>query len=209
MTGSVLYLVTHSTGLPGTLSGFTSQSSVERFDFTTRIDVRGRGSPVAIVIDAEDRTTIDAKVREIRSRDDALAQVPIVVVADIPPPTGRAYDGIDQFLPASSTTNEIARTLAVWSFDDNAVLDRLIACFGRSEMDAMFAGFRQALADVIGDIRGADMTVRAHQIAGVAGTLGFTALSDCCARLQFDPARVDEAALLVRKTLYHLARLQG
>ena len=121
----------------------------------------------------------DWTVRACES-DDIIARmtgcVPAAVVA--PPALTRTIRDFDALLPVIDAADEasIADRAAVWHPQDRmAAAFRLIDLFGASALLPSYLGLAAQLRD---QLAAHDPGDHAHRIAGLAGTLGFTALGE-------------------------------
>lgn len=162
--------------------------------------------PAIVLIDLhDDNAAVAALVRAIRGRDDALADVPLVAAGA----TASLPDGVDQMLDPDASPEDVRGLLAFWSADANAALDRLAETFGHDDIVALVAAFRGQLAAAHAALRSADDRSGAHQIAGMAGTLGYTALGTAWNALDHGETAAAPVLRLTRKAIYDMSRRLG
>lgn len=143
----------------------------------------------------------------IRAGDDGTATVPILAFTALPPETM-----IDRLKPARMdgliskpfTGEGLIAAVEPWRPSvDISSTRRLAAIFGQAEIATLLDRFRQQLGEalVLLDSDG-EQRVRAHQIAGVAGTLGFEEVSRTWLALaEGDETSRDAARIAARKAL--------
>lgn len=116
--------------------------------------------------------------RMIRGGPAPLASVPILAytMMRLDDAEIRAL-GMDGRVPKPCTPEVLAAAAAHWRPDcETAGAHRLAEVFGVAELASLVARFRAQLADAVVKLDAGDVTA-AHRIAGVAGTLGFAAVS--------------------------------
>lgn len=151
----------------------------------------GQMLPTAILIAPTARAA--DSIAQIRARDEALADAPILVIDPHGP-----VRGADDTLSYPHTRASIE----AWRIPPNAVVARLIAQFGAAAILPLLVRFRAALRsvdDVLSE-------TAAHHLAGLAGTLGYADLAEACDAAQY--GRGDDRLIRreVRKALYDLAQ---
>jgi hypothetical protein len=157
---------------------------------------------------AEDRPTLilltDADgaaeaAGSLRARSVVAASVPILALAD----TGSAEpaDGIDAYLTADLAPAALVAEAQSWQPDEElATVARLEAAFGSHEIGALLERFRGELVRTLAALDWYDMADTAHRLAGIAGTLGFAAVSR-------DWLAVSEGEAVDRHTIYRHLRV--
>lgn len=122
--------------------------------------------------------------RMIRGGPAPLASVPILAytMLRLDDAEIRAI-GMDGRVPKPCTPEVLAATAAHWRPErEMAGAHRLAEVFGAAELASLVARFRAQLADAVVGLDAGDVTA-AHRIAGIAGTLGFAAVSASWVRI--------------------------
>ncbi len=117
----------------------------------------------------------------IRKGGSIAAAVPIIAFTALPreDAIGRVIaSGMDGLISKPFTAATLTSAVEPWrpsGASHPAV--RLATIFGEAEIASLIKRFRQQLLDALAPTDAGQHRVRAHQIAGVAGTLGFTEVS--------------------------------
>lgn len=131
----------------------------------------------------------------IRAGPPPLASVPILAYTSLKLDHGQILArGMDGRLPKPCAPDTLRDAIAPWR--PSAVLpgQPLEDLFGADKMDALVARFRDQLLEALALFDIAGEAAPAHRIAGVAGTLGFSNVSDSWLRLsEGDEDARDEA----------------
>jgi len=153
---------------------------IEAGDGVEAVACARRNMPSLIIMDIDmPRCGGFEATRLIRESAPPLSSVPILVYsamtlteADI-----RAR-GMDGRVPKPFAPDELIAAIQPWLPDDPlAGACRLAGVFGEDEMRRLIGGLREQLAAALARLDDAGDTGAAHRIAGVAGTLGFAAVS--------------------------------
>jgi CheY-like chemotaxis protein len=138
-----------------------------------------QAAPDLVVMD------IDMPVRDgwsatdaIRAGDTPLSSVPILAFTTLKLTDGDLLRrGMDGRVPKPCTPEQLIAATARWRPDgEMSGAKKLADVFGREELAGLVERFRDQLADAIDAIDDGNVSM-AHRIAGVAGTLGFAAVS--------------------------------
>ena len=170
-------------------------------DVSTGADpVEPSSPPVAILLTVgDDAAGAERIIDRIRARPDLLAYTPMLVIdaqatlteAWVPP-------GADQILSARPDTD----LLAAWTLEPNEVVPRLVTHFGQAAIVPLLMGFRRSLLALGGSFVDGD----AHQVGGLAGTLGYRALGTACEALRDEPAMLAIVLREIRKAIYDVSQ---
>ena len=152
---------------------------VEANDGEEGLSTARSAMPDLVVMDIE-MPLLDglSTTRAIRAESTPLGSVPILAFT-----TSSFSDddlrraGMDGQIPKPCTPRQMIESTARWR-PDGAMsgVKRLADVFGREELAGLVQRFRDQLADAVRAIDVGDISM-AHRIAGVAGTLGFAAVS--------------------------------
>lgn len=147
--------------------------------------------------------------RQIRALPGPIGTVPVLAyaTADLDETVLRD-NGIDAVLPTRCSFAEIADTVAGWS--PAGWLDgitRLAAAFGAAEIAPIVAAFHTQIGEAVAELDHRINRTTAHQIAGIAGTLGFHRLGQSwLAVSEGDETMRDSARRDARVALHALNR---
>lgn len=147
--------------------------------------------------------------RQIRALPGPIGTVPVLAyaAADLDETVLRD-NGIDAVLPARCSAAEIADRVAGWS--PAGWLDgitRLAAAFGAAEIAPIVAAFHTQIGEAVAELDHRTNRTTAHQIAGIAGTLGFHRLGQSwLAVSEGDETMRDSARRDARVALHALNR---
>ncbi|MEH3047323.1 response regulator [Sphingomonas adhaesiva] len=117
-------------------------------------------------------------IATIRRLPGPAATAPVIALTTTRPtgPSVLLSLGFDAVLPRPFTVDELARVAAHWHPGvEHRSLDRLERSFGAAQIASMIARLRDLFATAVAALDGDEVRDLAHRIAGVAGTLGFTA----------------------------------
>jgi hypothetical protein len=109
---------------------------------------------------------------ENRSPPDGAGTPLLALVSDQPEAGFRA----DLVISPTMSVEAMTALFRAWLPPDTAALDRMVGMLGREGLAPVVAGLRDELAQAIDCIRNGE-EAPAHRLAGLAGTLGFAALS--------------------------------
>ena len=159
-----------------------------------------RNPPLAILVTVgDDRRATGRVLGELRVRTDLLAYAPVLVVDyGATRPDAWAWSGVDQVF--TSPPDDAA--LEAWTIEPNVAVPRLVEQFGQGSIVPLLERFRESLLAVRGDFADGE----AHQVAGLAGTLGYSALGRACEALPEHPALIGTALREVRKAIYDMSQ---
>lgn len=111
---------------------------------------------------------------------------------------GRDADllGYDQVIDRARLSTDLPLAIADWCHAERmATIDRLATAFGDAAMARLLTGLRELLKHAAtNDDDSAELAAEAHRIAGLAGTLGFSALGRAWARVEKHPRMRQTAA---------------
>lgn len=115
--------------------------------------------------------------------------------------------GYDQVIDRTRLSADLYSAIADWCHAERlATIDRLAAAFGDAAIARLLTGLRELLEQAsTTDKDSAKLAAEAHRIAGVAGTLGFTALGRAWLRVERNPQMPPVAAR--RATAHALATI--
>lgn len=153
---------------------------VEASDGVAAVEVARDMLPDLIVMDIDmPRCDGFEAVRRIRESMPPLSSVPILVYsATTLSDEDIASRGMDGRVPKPFTPDRLLAAVEPWLQDgqmDGA--RRLTTLFGEDELRKLIAGLRDQLAIAVQDLDQTIVPDMSHRIAGVAGTLGFAAVS--------------------------------
>lgn len=144
--------------------------------------------------------------RLVRDSDPAIASMPILAFTTLRGADAQARilaAGMDGYVAKPCTPDAlIAAARPWWPECAEPATEKLAAMFGEEELGALLAGFRDQLAEALQQIADPDAAPRAHRIAGIAGTLGFTPVYESWLALsEGDESAIDAAKRSARKAL--------
>lgn len=120
----------------------------------------------------------------IRAEPSPLASVPILAYTSLKLDHGQILArGMDGRLPKPCAPDMLRDAIAPWRPSAELPGQRLADLFGADQMDALVSRFRDQLIEALALFDVAGEAAAAHRIAGVAGTLGFSNVSDSWLRL--------------------------
>lgn len=144
--------------------------------------------------------------RRVRAARPAIASTPILAFTTLRGPEAEARiraAGMDGYIAKPCTPEAlVAAARPWWPSRVDPATEKLAALFGEEEMATLIAGFREQLEEALRQIADADGAPRAHRIAGIAGTLGFSGVyTSWLALSEGDTSALDEARRSARKAL--------
>jgi DNA-binding response OmpR family regulator len=144
-----------------------------------------------------------ADVAALRREAAPGGSVPVLGIAAEPMPEARVHaEGLDGLVVFPCAGAELVAAAEMWRLQEAVnPRERLAAVLPAPALDAMFARLRAEIADAVHELDRGDVDRdRAHRLAGLAGTLGFTAVHKAWAALsdgdEADPARARIVARL-------------
>lgn len=152
---------------------------VEASDGDEAVIVARATLPDLVIMDINmPRSDGKAATRAIRADPPPLCSVPVLAYSVL------AFDddeirqmGMDGCVAKPCSPDALVATANHWRpADETAGVHRLVNVFGEAELVQIVAHFRNELVEAIVELD-ACSTVSAHRIAGIAGTLGFDAVS--------------------------------
>ncbi len=157
----------------GLLSGRPADCAATVFAAGRPIELDLQKPPIVLIVAGESVEEMLTLAADIRRRDDPLAHAPIIAMGEPVAPDAL----IDGWVPLVPMPSDWQHLLDAWAPVDDTTLDRLGGIFGRTEIETLALRFRDLLVDALAIQHPADRVGIAHRIAGMAGTLGFAALS--------------------------------
>lgn len=148
----------------------------------------------------------------LRAHDGRAGSVPIVAFSALRQPEAMARArtaGMDGYVSKPFTPDKLIDAVKPWWPDEEeAPVARLAAIFGEAEIGGLLMRFRDQLVEVmIADGDAAALRQRAHRLAGLAGTLGFSALSERWLEVsEGEDVSLGPARIATRKALLELVR---
>lgn len=152
----------------------------EAADGNEAIDSARRTLPSLIVMDIDmPRCDGFAATGAIRAADAPLRDVPILVYSAMALTDAEiSARGMDGRIPKPCTPDQLIAAVDPWlQGGELAGVQRLAGIFGEEELRRLIGGLRDQLAAAVGELDAVAIPSTAHRIAGVAGTLGFAAVS--------------------------------
>ncbi|WP_186728839.1 response regulator [Sphingomonas panacisoli] len=155
-------------------------SAVEAADGIEAVAAARRTLPSLIVMDIDmPRCDGLAATRAIRESAAPLSSVPILVYSAMPltdvEVTARGMDGR---IPKPFTPDQLIAAVEPWLQEGQlAGAQRLAGLFGEAELGRLVGGLREQLESAVTELDGTAIPTIAHRVAGLAGTLGFAAVS--------------------------------
>jgi CheY-like chemotaxis protein len=155
-------------------------TTIEACDGNQAVDLAIEKRPALIVMDI-DMPGCDgfAATQAIRRSDRPLSSVPVLVYSAMQLSDDEiSRRGMDGRIPKPFKPEQLIEAIAPWLQDGQmAGAERLAGVFGKAELDKLIAGLREQLMTAVEDLDTVPIPATAHRIAGLAGTLGFAALS--------------------------------
>lgn len=152
-----------------------------------------------------------AVARTVRASEDAISSIPILAFTTLRGAEAEAKiraAGMDGYIAKPCAPEALIASVRPWwpEMADPAT-EKLAALFGAEELGSLIGGFREQLAEALDQINEAEGAPRAHRIAGIAGTLGFSKVYEAWLALsEGDLGAIDEARLTARKALRMIDR---
>lgn len=175
----------------------------------TPLDGIATATPAVIVLDGRlGHSTLRPVIRWTRDLAGSESGVPILLCASVDDP---AMAGVNDRIAFPLDQTDCLDTLQLWAgpLADHGFRDmaspryRLTRLAGSVGADKLLDGFTTALTDALAQIReGGDLKRHAHQIAGMAGTIGFTDLGRAWSAVDREaPEALDAARHMAEEVL--------
>ena len=156
------------------------RATIEAAHGDEAIECARRMLPALIIMDIDmPRCDGFEATQAIRACDAPLSGVPILVYS------ATSFDdaeivrrGMDGRVPKPCTHDQLIAAIEPWLHDGQmAGAKRLAGIFGEDELRRLIAGLRDQLAAAVDELNLVAIPRSAHRISGLAGTLGFAAVS--------------------------------